>query len=57
MTILIESGKQPNKISEAVEQIQSKSSSKAFDAHKYLGKLKKGIDALDYQKKVRNEWR
>lgn len=55
MTILIKTGKKAKSIDEAVEEIREKPSTRAFDASKYLGKLKKGVDALDYQKKARNE--
>lgn len=56
MTILIKTGKKAKSIDEVVEKIREKLSTRAFDASKYLGKLKKGVDALDYQKKARNEW-
>ncbi|SOD80578.1 hypothetical protein [Spirosoma fluviale] len=35
---------------------QPKSARKGFDAAKYAGKLKRGFDGMEYQKKVRNEW-
>lgn len=56
MTITIEPGKDAKRLTEAIERLKEKPSSKAFDAYKYLGKLKKGVDALDYQEKARHEW-
>ena len=56
MTITIEPGKDAKRLIEAIERLKEKPSSKAFDAYKYLGKLKKGVDALDYQEKARHEW-
>ena len=29
---------------------------KKFDAQKHVGKVKWGEDALEYQKRIRNEW-
>lgn len=56
MTITIKPGEKTKSIAEAIDKLKDKPSPKAFDAYKYLGKLKKGVDALDYQKKARNEW-
>lgn len=56
MTVTIEPGKDAKRLTEAIERLKEKPSSKAFDAYKYLGKLKKGVDALDYQEKARHEW-
>ncbi len=35
---------------------EDKGTRKGFDAKKYAGKLKRGLDGLTYQKKVRDEW-
>ena len=56
MTITIRPGEEAKRIAEAIEKLKEKPSPKAFDAYKYLGKLKKGVNALDYQEKARNEW-
>lgn len=56
MTITIKPGKDAKRLTEAIEKLKEKPSSKAFDAYKYLGKLNKGVNALDYQEKARNEW-
>ncbi len=56
MTITINSGQETKSIAEAIDKLEDKPSPKAFDAYKYLGKLKKGVDALSYQQRVRDEW-
>ncbi|GHB82870.1 hypothetical protein [Persicitalea jodogahamensis] len=56
MTITINSGKKAKSLAEAIDKLKEKPSSKAFDAYKYLGKLKKGVDAIDYQQMARDEW-
>ncbi len=56
MTITIKPGEEAKRIAEAIEKLKEQPSPKAFDAYKYLGKLKKGVNALDYQEKARNEW-
>lgn len=45
-------------VDEALKLIasQQKKPQKGFDASKYAGKLKRGLDGLTYQKQVRNEW-
>ncbi len=57
MIVPIKSGKKNQALSDAVEKIKKSSSTKTFDAYKYLGRLKKGVDALDHQEKARNEWK
>ena len=56
MTITIKPGKDAKRLTEAIEKLKEKPSSKAFNAYKYLGKLNKGVNALDYQEKALNEW-
>ena len=45
------------KLEKAAKLIAAKSKRKTFNAKKHLGKLK-GVygDAIEYQKKLRNEW-
>jgi hypothetical protein len=38
------------------DELQKIVSSKKFDARQHLGKVKWGEDALEYQKKLRDEW-
>ncbi len=56
MIITIKPGKRNQDLSDAVEKIKKNSSTKTFDAYKYLGKLKKEVNALDFQEKARDEW-
>jgi hypothetical protein len=40
-----------------IEQILfNQKSRKIFNSQNFLGKIKWGTDALEYQKKIRNEW-
>lgn len=43
-----------DKVEEALKQIAQKGKKKSL--RKHFGKLKGGIDGLDYQKKIRDEW-
>ena len=38
------------------EFFRERKSVKPFDAKKHLGKLKRGLDGLEYQKQLRDEW-
>lgn len=53
--MLIKPGKKidKKKIDETLKQISKK---KAFDAKSHKNKVKWGEDALEYQKRVRDEW-
>jgi len=51
ITIKRETGRQ-----EVDKLIESLKPRKAFQSKKFLGKLKWGEDALQYQKRLRNEW-
>jgi hypothetical protein len=42
------------KVQQAIEQLSKKTGKKSL--RKHLGKLKRNLDGLDYQKQVRNEW-
>ena len=44
-----------SKLDEELTKLPNKKSSINLD--KYFGKIKFGVDGLDYQLKVRNEWR
>lgn len=54
MVIEIEQPVTPKKVKDALGEIQKKQSKKTL--RKHFGKLKRGIDALSYQKDVRDEW-
>lgn len=58
MVIRIGKNAPANAIDEALKAIanQPKKPLKGFDPSKYAGKLIRGLDGLEYQKQVRNEW-
>jgi hypothetical protein len=54
MTIEIKGRVTKEKVKQAVEQLAKDTPGKSLKQH--FGKLKRNIDGLDYQKKVRDEW-
>lgn len=57
MVITIKKDAPASAVKEAMEAIaQERATRKGFDAKKYAGKLKRGLDGLTYQKQVRDEW-
>ena len=54
MTIEIKGRVTTEKVQKAIEQLSKESPGKSLKQH--FGKLKRNIDGLDYQKKVRDEW-
>ncbi|MFN5168556.1 MAG: hypothetical protein ACK5DD_02955 [Cyclobacteriaceae bacterium] len=44
-----------SEIAKALKNL-SKKRVKGFQADKYFGRLVRGIDGVDYQRSVRNEW-
>jgi hypothetical protein len=57
MVIIIPKDAPPSAVSEAMKAIaKERATRKGFDAKKYAGKLKRGLDGLAYQKQVRDEW-
>lgn len=55
MTIIIKKGTPKEKVKSLLNPVFSKSSK--IDLAKYSGILKTNIDALDYQKEMRDEWK
>jgi hypothetical protein len=53
MIVTIKKGMERKKLNEALRKIKH---SKKFDAKRHLGKVNWGEDALDYQKRIRDEW-
>jgi hypothetical protein len=45
-----------SQIQDELKKLVKKKVKKGFDAKKYCGKLVRGLDGLEYQKAVRNEW-
>jgi len=57
MVVVIKKDSPPSAIKDAMKAIEEdRATRKGFDAKKYAGKLKRGLDGLTYQKKVRDEW-
>lgn len=57
MVVVIKKDSPPSAIKDAMKAIdEDRATRKGFDAKKYAGKLKRGLDGLTYQKKVRDEW-
>jgi len=54
MTIEIKTPVTKEKVQQAIKQIAESSGKKGLRNH--FGKLKRGIDGLEYQKQIRNEW-
>ncbi len=53
MTTIIKKGSGKKKLNEVLLKIKKK---KSFNAKQYLGKIRWNEDALEYQKRVRNDW-
>ena len=56
MTVRVSSKASKSEIEEAIRKIADQNSKKGFNAKKFLGKVVRGLDGLEYQKLVRNEW-
>lgn len=54
MTLTMKKRASSKEVSEAIEMIKKR---KGFNPVKYSGKLKRGLDGLKYQKKLRDEWK
>ena len=54
MIIEIEQPVTPRKVQDALGEMQKRKEKKSL--RKHFGKLKRGINALNYQKEVREEW-
>ena len=54
MTIEIKAPVTKEKVQQAIELLSKEGEKKTL--RKHFGKLKRGLDGLDYQKKVRDEW-
>lgn len=53
MVTVIKKGSDRKEIEKALSQVKSK---KKFDAYKHCGTVKLNEDALEIQKRMRNEW-
>lgn len=55
MTIEIKAPVTKEKVQEAITQLSTEKANKKT-LRQHFGKLKRGLDGLDYQKQVRDEW-
>jgi hypothetical protein len=44
-------------IQEAIREMKEKRKKKPIDLDRFFGKVNFGVDGLEYQKRIRNEWR
>ncbi len=56
MVTVLKQGSAPKIISELLAKLFERKTVKGIDTHKYCGVLKLDEDALDIQKKLRDEW-
>lgn len=60
MTVVIRKKDTPTQVKQKISRVMKttgKKKKKVFNAKKFLGKgIFEGVDGLEYQKKVRNEW-
>ena len=54
MMIVIDQPVTPQKVKEALEKTLAKKSKKSI--RKHFGNLKRGLDAVTHQKKLRDDW-
>lgn len=53
MVVVVKKGLGKKKLDEALQKIKY---IKKFNSKRHLGKVKWDMDALEFQKKIRNEW-
>ena len=56
MSVVIHKKDSIKTIREAIEKASSRKKKKPVDIGRYFGKVNFGIDGLEYQKKLRDEW-
>jgi hypothetical protein len=54
MTVIVNNTTSEKKIEEIIQKIKTQNPQKGL--RKHFGALKREIDGLEYQKKIRNEW-
>ena len=57
MVLIIKKGASEESIKKIVAKLKNRKSKKGFPSHKYCGILKIKEDALDIQKRLRDEWK
>jgi uncharacterized protein (UPF0335 family) len=56
MVLVLKKGASKEEIAELERKLYQKTASSGFDAKKYNGVLNLNEDAMDIQKRLRNEW-
>jgi hypothetical protein len=57
MSLTINKKDSVKEIREAIEKASSQKKKKSIDVDRYFGRVNFGMSGLDYQKKVRDEWK
>lgn len=57
MEIIIKSSMSKKEIKNQILKLQSQPSAKGFDSKKFENKIKLTIDPINFQKKLRNDWK
>lgn len=56
MVLILKKGTGRKDILKSLRKLSKQQSKSAFKAEEFHGKLKRGLNGLDYQKAMRNEW-
>ena len=56
MTVTIKKSQSTKQIDKKLKDLSKKKQQKGLDANAWFGKINFGVDGLDYQKKIRDEW-
>ena len=56
MVLLLKKGIDKKNILKSLAKLSKGNEKSGFDATQFHGKLKRGIDGLQFQKKLRDEW-
>jgi len=57
MSVTINKNQSTRQINKKLNELSKKKPHKGIDANAWLGKVNFGIDGLEYQKKIRDEWK
>lgn len=59
MVVVIKKDAPPSAMDDALKAIaeHNRKTKKGFDSSKFAGKLVRGLDGMEYQKMMRDEWR
>jgi len=57
MSVTIHKNQSTRQIDEKIKELLKKKPKKGLDANAWSGKINFGMDGLEYQKKIRDEWK